>query len=115
MGKGKGRNQDVKYQIEISDTAKYQLKNIKDERIKGIIISRIEELCYNPEKQGKALIKELAGIRSIRTAGQRYRIIFKIEKLKVIIYILAIGIRKDKSKKDIYHLAKQLIKLGLVD
>ena len=68
-------------------------------------------LGTEPEKQGKPLIGELSGYRSLRTAGQRYRIIFRIEKEKTMVWIMALGIRKEGSKRDIYTLAKKLISL----
>ncbi len=52
----------------------------------------------------KSLQGKLIGLRSIRAAGQRYRIIFKVERSQVVVIIVAIGIRKEGSKDDIYHL-----------
>ena len=68
-------------------------------------------LGTEPEKQGKPLIGELAGYRSLRAAGQRYRIIFRTEKEKTMVWIMALGIRKGGGKRDIYTLAKKLISL----
>jgi mRNA-degrading endonuclease RelE of RelBE toxin-antitoxin system len=45
------------------------------------------------------LVKDLSGFRSIHAAG-RYRIIYKVDKHTVIIYVLATGIRKQGDKKD---------------
>ena len=58
--------------------------------------------------------KDLSGFRSI-CAAVRYRIIYKIDKETVIIYILAAGIRKEGDKKDIYEIAKKLLTAGLLD
>jgi len=71
-------------------------------------------LEQDPEKKGKPLIGELSGFRSLRVAGQRYRIIYRIEKEKIMVSIVALGIRKEGNKKDIYTLAKKLIKLRLI-
>jgi mRNA interferase RelE/StbE len=71
-------------------------------------------LSAEPDKQGKMLVKELSGFRSIHTAG-RYRIIYKVEKQTVIVYILAAGIREQGDKKDIYQITKKLLKAGLLD
>ena len=62
-----------------------------------------------PEKRGKALIGELSGYRSHRAVGQRYGIIYRIEKEKVMVWVMALGIRKEGSKRDIYTLARKLI------
>jgi len=45
----------------------------------------------------------------------RERIIYKIEKHTVHVYILAAGIRKQGDKKDIYQITKKLLKAGLID
>jgi mRNA interferase RelE/StbE len=60
------------------------------------------------------LTGELSGYRSVRGAGQRYRIIYRIEKEKFMVWIVALGIRKEGSKRDIYALAKKLLKLYLM-
>lgn len=102
-----------KYKIIITAAARHMLKEIKDRRVLEKIGERIDDLSREPEKQGKPLIDELAGCRSLRAAGQRYRIIYRVEQDKV--FVLALGIRKEGSPKDIYQLAKRLLKLKLVE
>ncbi len=58
---------------------------------------------------------ELAGYRSIRAVGQRYRIIYEIRQQKLLVLVVAIGIRREKSKQDIYHLAQKILRLRLVE
>jgi mRNA interferase RelE/StbE len=70
---------------------------------------RIEQLKVEPEKQGKALVDSLAGLRSIRAVGQRYRIIYKIEQAQVLVIIVGVGRRKDGDKKDIYTVLQKLM------
>ena len=60
------------------------------------------------------LVEKLSGFRSVHAAG-RYRIIYKVERQTVIIYVLAAGIRKEGDKKDIYEIAKKLLNAGLLD
>ena len=90
------------------------LQGISDSRIRKTIRDRIDRLTTEPEKQGKPLTGELIGYRSLRAAGQRYRIIYKMEGTKVTVYVVAIGIRKEGSKADIYELARKLLRLGLL-
>jgi mRNA interferase RelE/StbE len=71
-------------------------------------------LSGEPDKQGKKLVKDLSGFLSIHGAG-RYRIIYKMEKRTVIVYVFAAGIRKGGDKKDIYKSAKKLLDAGLLD
>jgi mRNA interferase RelE/StbE len=115
MGDDKKRNGTVKYKIEITPSAKESIKSIKDTREKKSLADKIESLAYEPEKKGKPLIKELKGYYSVRACGQRYRIIFSIENEIITVFIIAIGIRKEGDKNDIYNLAKKLIKLGLIE
>jgi mRNA interferase RelE/StbE len=104
----------LKYKILITDTCLTLIEKIPDMKIRRAILNRIEGLSDEPDKQGKMLVKDLSGFRSIHAAG-RYRIIYKIDKRTVLIYILAVGIRKQGDKKDIYDIAKKLLTAGLLD
>jgi mRNA interferase RelE/StbE len=103
----------VKYRILITDTCLTLIERISDKKTQRTILKRIERLAEEPDKQGKILVKELSGFRSIHAAG-RYRIIYKVDKNTVIIYMLAAGIRKQGDKKDIYQITKKLLKAKLV-
>ena len=105
----------MKWQVILLPIAENQLAEIRDRRIRENIGKRINDLEYEPEIQGKPLIEELAGYRSVRAVGQRYRIIYKVEDERVMVLVVALGIRKDGDKKDVYNLAKKLIRLGLLD
>lgn len=104
----------MKWQILLTPTALKLLSDISDRRIRekiGVVIDRLTE---DPEKQGKALVGELAGFRSIRAVGQRYRIIYQIRDNDIVVVIVAVGIRRDGAKDDIYTLAKKLFRLRLL-
>ena len=103
------------YRIVIQPTAFKLLREISDRRICQKISDRIDKLKESPEMQGKPLIGELDGYYSVRAVGQRYRIIYTIEQAQVTVMIVALGIRKDGSKQDVYALAKKLLRLGLLD
>ncbi|MDX2039607.1 MAG: type II toxin-antitoxin system mRNA interferase toxin, RelE/StbE family [Acidobacteriota bacterium] len=105
----------MSYQIEISPSALEMLKQIRDRRIRTKIIERIDGLAEEPEKQGKPLTAELAGYRSLRAIGQRYRIIYRLDGEKVVVTVVAVGIRKEGDKKDIYTLAQKLLRARLLD
>jgi mRNA interferase RelE/StbE len=89
------------------------LKEIADRRIREKIVETIDRLADEPEKQGKPLGTELAGFRSLRAVGQRYRIIYKVDEDEIVVFVVAVGIRKEGGKDDIYNLAKKLVRLGL--
>jgi len=103
------------YRIVIQPKALRLLKEISDRRIRQKISDRIDKLQESPEMQGKPLIGELDGYYSVRAVGQRYRIIYAIEQSQVTVIVVALGIRKDGSKQDVYALAKKLLRLGLLD
>lgn len=90
------------------------LAAITDRRIQAAIMQRSAQLAEEPEKQGKALSGDLLGYRSIRAVGQRFRIIYRIEEDAVIVVIVALGLRKTGSRKDIYSIAHKLLQQGLL-
>lgn len=102
------------WRIIILPIAEKQLTAIKDTRIRESISKRINGLRNEPEKQGKPMIGELEGYRSIRAVGQRFRILYKITEETVVVSIVALGIRKEGDKADVYALAKKLMRLGLL-
>lgn len=104
----------MSYRIIVTPVAVKMLRDISDRRVREKIKETIDRLSEEPEKQGKPLVDDLAGFRSVRAVGQRYRIIYKVENDKVLVIVVALGIRKEGSKKDIYALARKLIRLRLV-
>jgi mRNA interferase RelE/StbE len=105
----------VTFQLEITPTALGVIDKAQDSRIRAKIIETIEGLAEEPEMKGKPLTAELDGYHSVRAAGQRYCIIYRIDKEKVIVLVIAAGIRRDGDRKDIYELAKKLIRARLLE
>jgi mRNA interferase RelE/StbE len=103
------------WEVRLTLKAEMQAAAIKDRRIQERLRSSLRRLEYEPELQGKPLADELVGYRSVRAVGQRYRIIYRIEDQRVTVVVVALGIRKEGDKKDIYELAKKLKRLGLLD
>jgi len=104
----------LRYRILFTETCISLIKKLSDKKIQRTILDRIDQLSEEPDKQGKYLVQDLSGFRSVHAAG-RYRIIYKIDKKTVIVYVLAAGIRKEGDKKDIYKVAKKLLNAGLLD
>jgi len=102
------------YHIKWTETAVKLAEAIDDRRIRRIIVERAEQLAQDPEKQGKPLVGELAGFRSVRAVGQRHRIIYRVERKEVIVLIVAVGRRQAGVAGDIYELARKLLKQGLL-
>ncbi len=105
----------MKWQIIILPVAEKLLAEISDRRVRESIARRIDRLEYEPDKQGKPMRDELIGFRSIRAVGQRYRIIYKVDGETVTVLVVALGIRKEGDKKEVYELVKRLMRLGLLD
>jgi mRNA interferase RelE/StbE len=99
----------VKYEIQLTPLALEMLAAIKDRREQEKLRDRIDQLRIDPEKQGKALVDNLSGFRSIRAIGQRYRIVYKVEQQQVLVVIVGVGRRKDGDKKDIYTVLEKLL------
>ena len=102
------------YELEITETCLPLIEKIPDKRIQSVILDRIETLKTDPQKQGKVLFRNLSGFRSLHVAG-RYRVIYKIDENLQAIWVVAAGIRKEGDQKDIYEIARKLLRLGLLD
>jgi mRNA interferase RelE/StbE len=105
----------MNWKVEITTFALKQLQDITDKRVRANLFERIEELANDPENQGKPLRNELSGLRSVKAIGQRYRIIFKVERQQVTVVVVALGIRKDGDRGDIYRIAARLMRSGFID
>jgi mRNA interferase RelE/StbE len=104
-----------RWQVKILPIAEQQMAAITDRRIQERLRISLRRLEYEPDKQGKPLKEELEGFRSVRAAGQRYRIIYKLEEDQVLVIVVAVGIRRQGEAKDVYNLAKKLARLNLLD
>ncbi|MGH7256258.1 MAG: type II toxin-antitoxin system RelE family toxin [Nitrospirales bacterium] len=99
------------FRIIVTPSALAMLKAVPDRRIQGKLRGSIDGLAEEPEKQGKALTGDLARYRSLRSVGQRYQIMYQVHRETVTVEVLARGIRKEGSKRDIYTIAKKLLRL----
>ncbi len=101
-----------RWTVGIGEIAKLQLSEVTDNRVLEGLGKRIDRLEYEPDKQGKPLRKELAGLRTIRAVGQRYRIIYRVQEEQVSVLVVIVGKRKDGDKNDVYAIAERLARLG---
>jgi mRNA interferase RelE/StbE len=104
---------DRAFAITWTATALKLVEVIPDQRIRRLISQRVDQLARSPEQQGKPLIGELAGFRSVRAIGQRYRIIYRVERRDVTV-LIAVGCRRSGDRSDIYELARKLLRQGLL-
>ena len=103
------------YRVRLTLTARSMLAAITDRRTREQICDRIDGLAQDPVLQGKPLLGELKGYRSLRAAGQRYRIIYRVREAAIEVLVVALGGREEGSREDIYRLAQRLLRLHLLD
>lgn len=103
------------HDVQWTAQAQMMLSGIKDERVQRAIIGRVRSLSTSPETQGKPLTGELSGLRAVRAAGQRYRIVYRVHRRAIVVLVVAVGIRKGGKRKDVYELTQKLLQLGLLE
>lgn len=102
------------YAVKWTETAAKLLEAISDRRVQRSIYARAGQLAHSPEDQGKPLVSELASFRSVRAVGQKYRIVYRVQRQAVVVVVVAVGRRKHGDAADIYTLAQKLLKQGLI-
>lgn len=90
------------------------LQAMRNQDIRDAISKRIDRLVTDPEKQGKALSGSLREFRSVRVYHERYRVLYRVDRGEVIATVVAVGIRKEGDRQDIYALAQKLLRSGLL-
>lgn len=103
------------FTVRLTLEARRLLLDVSDRRERALLVKRIDALAHEPEKQGKPLLGELAGLRSVRAAGQRYRIVYRVEREVVEVLVIALGRRRAGTRADVYELARKLIRLGIAE
>lgn len=96
------------YRIEFTPRAVEMLAAVSDRREQTLLLERIEALASDPELQGKALLGELRGHRSVRAVGQRYRIVYRVIRDEVLVLVIGAGRRQAGNKRDVYEQLERL-------
>ena len=110
----KSSKKALMYKIKLTELVTQMIKSV-DATARSQIIRKIEQLKVEPALMGKPLLGPLKGFRTVRAAGQRYRIVYRVEDTQVVVIVVAVGIRKAGDKKDIYELMKKLVNTGIVE
>lgn len=100
------------HRIILSEEAKLYFGAL-DVKTRTVIARKIEGLKEAPNIQGKPLSGSLAKYRSVHAAG-RYRIIYEVKPEEITVIVIAVGIRKDGSKVDVYETLKKLLRLKIL-
>jgi len=98
------------FAIEIAPTGYQSLKAVRDKKSQGEIANTIDGFARSPEAQGKTLAGPLEGVRSARAAGDRYRILYRVDAQNKLVSLLLVARRKAGAEDDIYALARKLLK-----
>ena len=98
----------MSYGVVFTETAVEMLLEVSSRRDQQAVRKRIHEVATDPEHLGKALTGELAGYWSTRAGGQRYRIIYHLDASRQLLTVLALGLRSEGSRSDIYVRATQM-------
>jgi len=96
------------YRIDFTPKAAEMLETVRDRRERELLLERIETLATDPELQGKVLVGELRGYRSVRAVGQRYRIVYRVQRGEVLVLVVGVGRRQAGSKRDVYEQLERL-------
>ncbi|HZI67525.1 MAG TPA: type II toxin-antitoxin system RelE/ParE family toxin [Thermoanaerobaculia bacterium] len=104
----------TRYEVVWTETAVRMLSRAGDRRIQQELFDVSKKLELEPEKQGKPLREGLMGFRSLRAIGQRYRVLYTVERASRTVHVVAAGLRRAGARDDVYALAQKLVRLGLV-
>ena len=96
-----------RFRVQLTDAARNDLRAIGDTQTQQAVFSRALALEAEPLAQGKALGGDLKGFRSVRAAGQRYRILYRVGVQGGVVTVVVIGIRKEGDKRDAYRIASK--------
>jgi mRNA interferase RelE/StbE len=105
----------VTWNITVLPAARKPLGAVRDRSVQRKLEAAVLSLSVDPHLRGKPLLGEMLGYRSLRAAGQRYRIIYRIDGSIVTVVIVTVGRRKAGDRRDLYELARKLIRLGLAE
>jgi len=81
----------AKYNIQIKPSAVKELERIPYKKDRRKIVNRIQILADNPRPVGS---KKLAGQERYRIRQGWYRVIYEVNDLEIVIYVVKIGHRK---------------------
>ncbi len=81
-----------RYNLRITKSARKELESIATKADRRRIIKRIESLAENPRPGG---VLKLSGRERYRLRQGRYRILYTIEDLILVVYVIKVGDRKD--------------------
>ncbi len=101
------------YQVRWTETAVGLLQDIADRTIQAKLLDAADELADEPQLRGRPLKGNLGGYRSLHWS--RYRIIYLIDDESDTVFVLAVGMRTEGKSRDVYQIARKLLRQGLLE
>lgn len=102
------------FRVSFTDLADQGLAGIHDAATREVVIRRALELRHEPLRQGKPLAGDLKTYRSVRAAGQRYRVVYQVAVSAGAVVVLVVGIRKEGDRRDVYRVAQKGLTRGTI-
>ena len=99
----------ARWRVELAPTGYRSMEEIGDKGVRREIARTIDGLDQNPERQGKALVQPLEGLRSVRTARDRFRVLYRLDADSRVVSVLLVARRKAGREDDVYVLARRLL------
>lgn len=113
---------DLRVTIKWTTTAKEGLRKLP-KQVRRTLFKKVDELAGgDPRQRCKPLIGSLAGYYTMPCG--RYRAVYRVQeetaadgsaRLHLIVLFLAVGIRKEGDKSDVYRLAQRLVQFGIIE
>ncbi len=88
---------------------------IPDPGFREDIMKRVDGLQKSPADQGRALTGELSGFYVIRNSEAGYRIIYRVEGDRVVIYAVTIDTGRTMMEPSLHSLARRLVTMKMYD
>lgn len=102
------------YRVLVTARAAKGLKSLKKRPdVLRQLRTAIEDLRNDPEGQTQPLAGELSQFRSLHVG--RCRVVVKIDRTTVVVYVVAAGWHTSGARADVYALLKRDIKHGHID
>lgn len=100
------------FEVRLTDEAKEMLRAIarSDRRIASKLTDLMEDLRHHPDQKGFPLGGELTGLISRHAIGNRFRIIYGIDRNARIVSIISVGLREEGSRRDIYAETRRILR-----
>lgn len=101
----------MKYSIVLTRAAQADLEAITDQRTVKAIEREIDRLELEPDQERHLLSGDLQGYYRVRAAGQRYRVVYAVQKIKSRVLVVLVAIRKEGDVEDVYKIAHKRLKV----